>query len=209
MNWRWAVDRGAIASRWMWLIAQVADLEFKIRQQNEMYRTLRQNKGPIILEANVAPRPVAPAPAAGAETEAGSVCASAGKEIQANDFIEVDCVRTLPVKQLRRRKLVRSVAALAGATRKTARLSTVQCVCNTLPPLVSPCLLCNGRYNYVQVVDTDCMPQYERVALLDSSCHPVLSLPNSKSIADSRLCASFLDLCLLRPSPVRASLRCR
>lgn len=173
----------------MWLIAQVADLEFKIRQQNEMYRTLRHGKGQIILEANCIPSVVkdetitnstsdsstkGPAPAAGGETTL---------ESKVNiDNNEVNCVRTLPVKPIRKRKLVRSVTALAGATRKMARLSTVQCTCNSLLSLVSPCLLCNGRYSYVQVIDTDCMPLYERVALLDSSCHPVLSLPNNVSL---------------------------
>lgn len=162
-------ERGAIAARWMWLFAQVADLEFKIRQQNEMYRTLRSSKGPIILEAS-----------ASEPSSLDSSGKEAGGESEAEDGTS-QCVRTMPVRPLRKRRLVRSAAALAGATRKAARYSTVQCSCSSLPPFVSPCLVCNGRYSYVQVIDTDCMPQSERIALLDSSCHPVISLPNRKS----------------------------
>lgn len=192
----------------MWLVAQIADLDFKIRQQNELYRTLRHTKGQIILEANIVPPtaeeeatavPAVPstdatlpslAPAAGTEVDAGGGVAAAG-DAAASFVNEVNCVRTLPVKPIRKRKLVRSANALAGATRKIARLSTVQCSCSSLPPTAAPCVLCNGRHSYVQVVDTDCMPQYDRVALLDPSFHPVISLPNSKWLSPSLAERSF------------------
>jgi len=197
-NWKWASDRGAIASRWMWLIAQVADLEFKIRQQNELYRTLRHSKGQIILEANI-PTPIikeiiTPTVTSLTPTEktvlplapaAGEIDSSVNKTsvnaISDNTIVnEVNCVRTLPVKPIRKRKLVHSVNALSGATRKIARFSTLHCSCSSLPSSVAPCVLCSGRHSYTQVIDTDCMHQYDRVALLDPSFHPVLSLPNSK-----------------------------
>ena len=156
------MQRAAIASRWMWLIAQVADLEFKIRQQNEMYRSLRLSKGPITLE-NIS-----------SDAEAAS-----------------QCVRTMPLRNLRKRKLVRSSAALAGVVRKAARYSTVQCSCASLPHFVSPCVLCNGRYGYVQVIDTDCMPPQERIAILDPACHPVLSLSTRESLTQDLRHASL------------------
>lgn len=161
MLWTWSVQRAAIASRWMWLIAQVADLEFKIRQQNEMYRSLRLSKGPITLE-------------------------NTGSSDGGNGSESSQCVRTMPLRNLKKRKLVRSAAALAGAVRKVARYSTVQCSCNSLPNFVAPCVLCNGRYGYVQVIDTDCMPPHERIAILDPSCHPVLTLPTRKSESRNR-----------------------
>ncbi|KAI1289503.1 KAT8 regulatory NSL complex subunit 1 [Halotydeus destructor] len=209
-NWKWAVDRGTMASRWMWLIAQVADLEFKIRQQSELYRTLRHSKGQIILEANMplaAPSSIASSSLAMKEqvtsptlnttinssTQVTSTVTPLAPDAENSEnnadnssnaapstVSEVNCVRTLPVRQIRRRKVVRSMNALSGATKKSARLSTVQCSCSSQStPLVSPCVLCNGRYSYVQVIDTDCMPLYERVALLDPSFHSVLSLPNN------------------------------
>lgn len=48
-DWRWSKDRTQIASRWTWLQAQVSDLEYRIRQQNEIYKQIRQAKGEISL----------------------------------------------------------------------------------------------------------------------------------------------------------------
>ncbi|KAM8967199.1 KAT8 regulatory NSL complex subunit 1-like [Pelodytes ibericus] len=48
-DWRWAVERAAIICRWTWLQAQVSDLEFRIRQQTEIYKQIRCTKGSVIL----------------------------------------------------------------------------------------------------------------------------------------------------------------
>lgn len=171
------MERGAIASRWTWLQAQVADYEFKIRQQNEMYRQLRATKGVISFGV--------PVDSSSNVQESNNNKTNLNKQAAntaSNNSNESDshCVRTLPLNHMRKRKLVHSMNALSGATRKAAKYSTVQCSCNGLPDVISPCVLCNGRYSYVQVIDTDCMPLFERVALLDSSCHPVLSLNNGE-----------------------------
>lgn len=42
--WKWANERSRLASRWTWLQAQVTDLEFRIRGQNEALTHLRSNK---------------------------------------------------------------------------------------------------------------------------------------------------------------------
>ncbi|XP_033109537.1 KAT8 regulatory NSL complex subunit 1-like isoform X2 [Anneissia japonica] len=47
--WRWAKARSAIASRWTWLQAQVSDLEYRIRQQNDIHRQIRSTKGAVTL----------------------------------------------------------------------------------------------------------------------------------------------------------------
>lgn len=211
LSWRWAVERGAIASRWMWLLAQVHDLELKIRQQNEVYRSLRISKGSILFETRASdsqsqgsstkttkttPTPTtcntpssSTLPSSLSSTTAANSSSSSLPATSTNSTStsneEVDCepsscVRTMPLRGLRRRKLVRASVALASATRKIARQTTVQCSCSSLPSIVSPCVLCNGRYSYVQVIDTNCMPQNERIAILDPSCHSVLSLPNRK-----------------------------
>uniref|UniRef100_UPI00358F8C8F KAT8 regulatory NSL complex subunit 1-like isoform X2 n=1 Tax=Myxine glutinosa TaxID=7769 RepID=UPI00358F8C8F len=54
-TWRWAEERASIASRWTWLQAQVSDLEYKIRQHNELYRQLRNNKGAVQLQIPQSP----------------------------------------------------------------------------------------------------------------------------------------------------------
>ncbi|CAM9384802.1 unnamed protein product, partial [Lampetra planeri] len=46
-GWRWAEERAMVASRWTWLTAQVSDLEYRIRQHNELYRQIRTNKARI------------------------------------------------------------------------------------------------------------------------------------------------------------------
>ncbi|XP_067237766.1 KAT8 regulatory NSL complex subunit 1 [Chanodichthys erythropterus] len=46
---RYAVDRAAIISHWNWLQAQVSDLEYRIRQQTDIYRHIRSSKGLVVL----------------------------------------------------------------------------------------------------------------------------------------------------------------
>lgn len=46
---QWAMERAAIICRWTWLQAQVSDLEYRIRQQTDVYKQLRANKGPVVL----------------------------------------------------------------------------------------------------------------------------------------------------------------
>jgi KAT8 regulatory NSL complex subunit 1 len=48
--WRWARDRGSIASRWSWLLAQISDLEYRIRQHNELYNQIKKNKGVVTFD---------------------------------------------------------------------------------------------------------------------------------------------------------------
>ncbi|XP_078079827.1 KAT8 regulatory NSL complex subunit 1 isoform X2 [Mustelus asterias] len=48
-EWRWAIERAAIVSRWNWLQAHVSDLEYRIRQQTDIYRQIRANKGSVVL----------------------------------------------------------------------------------------------------------------------------------------------------------------
>ncbi|XP_005994691.1 KAT8 regulatory NSL complex subunit 1 [Latimeria chalumnae] len=43
-EWRWAVERAAIVSRWNWLQAHISDLEYRIRQQTDIYKQIRSSK---------------------------------------------------------------------------------------------------------------------------------------------------------------------
>uniref|UniRef100_A0A8C6XW04 KAT8 regulatory NSL complex subunit 1 n=1 Tax=Naja naja TaxID=35670 RepID=A0A8C6XW04_NAJNA len=43
-EWQWAADRAAIVSRWNWLQAHVSDLEYRIRQQTDIYKQIRAHK---------------------------------------------------------------------------------------------------------------------------------------------------------------------
>ena len=55
-EWKWAYERAAVASRWTWLQAQVSDLEYRIRQQTDIYRQARQSKGQVVLGEPPAPQ---------------------------------------------------------------------------------------------------------------------------------------------------------
>uniref|UniRef100_A0A2C9KRZ0 PEHE domain-containing protein n=1 Tax=Biomphalaria glabrata TaxID=6526 RepID=A0A2C9KRZ0_BIOGL len=48
-EWKWVMDRAAVVARWTWLQAQVSDLEYRIRQQSQIYRQLRNSKGGVVL----------------------------------------------------------------------------------------------------------------------------------------------------------------
>nr|XP_009682426.1 PREDICTED: KAT8 regulatory NSL complex subunit 1-like isoform X1 [Struthio camelus australis] len=52
---QWAMERAAIICRWTWLQAQISDLEYRIRQQTDIYKQLRANKGPVVLGGDQQP----------------------------------------------------------------------------------------------------------------------------------------------------------
>ncbi|XP_041372074.1 KAT8 regulatory NSL complex subunit 1-like isoform X2 [Gigantopelta aegis] len=55
-EWKWSRDRAGIASRWTWLQAQVSDLEYRIRQQSEIYKQIRSTKGSVVLGDTPSPQ---------------------------------------------------------------------------------------------------------------------------------------------------------
>ena len=48
-KWSWLSNRAVIGSKWTWLTAQISDLEYRIRQQNDLVRQIRALKGPVTL----------------------------------------------------------------------------------------------------------------------------------------------------------------
>ncbi|XP_065255277.1 KAT8 regulatory NSL complex subunit 1-like isoform X2 [Emys orbicularis] len=49
------MERAAIICQWTWLQAQISDLEYRIRQQTDIYKQLRANKGPVVLGGDQQP----------------------------------------------------------------------------------------------------------------------------------------------------------
>jgi len=39
-----------VASRWSWLLTQISDLEYRIRQHNELHYQIKKNKGAVTFE---------------------------------------------------------------------------------------------------------------------------------------------------------------
>ncbi|KAH8359962.1 hypothetical protein KR093_009786 [Drosophila rubida] len=169
--WRYTRDRAAIALRWTWLCAQVADLEMKIRQHNDVYNDLYRSKGDVLLEPTPAPKNgYKDLPATQPPTD---LCEQTAEQ-QPADWL---CSRTRPLmlSKFRKRKLFQTIN-MHTISKKAARPSNIKCGCQW--PQV-PCTLCTGRPDPTAPRDLPetLMPQ-NRVALLDASYHPVLSFPD-------------------------------
>uniref|UniRef100_A0A0K8TGK7 PEHE domain-containing protein n=2 Tax=Lygus hesperus TaxID=30085 RepID=A0A0K8TGK7_LYGHE len=158
--WRWAEDRASIASRWIWLQSQIADLDYKIRQVNDIRRQIKTNKGPVKLE-NQPP----------------------------SECVEETCARVRPLNRasFTKRKVVTLSGSLRG-NKRANRPSSVRCSCRGVTLLAGgmtehSCGLCAGR-----LLDPtgprdplEMNPVNERVALLDPGFHPQLSFPSDVS----------------------------
>ncbi|XP_052863305.1 uncharacterized protein LOC128269941 [Anopheles cruzii] len=191
--WKWSKDRAAVASRWTWLVARVADLEYRIRQHNELLMKIRYNKGPITLEEFALVQDGSSSIGGDDAQQPQSLNGYRGllpgsskpllnSELGATDEEEAipSCSRTRPYNRskFRKRKLMQT-PNLHIISKRAARPSNIKCGCQW--PL-QPCALCTGRSDPTAPRDPPAtMPFAERVALLDSSYHPVLSFPGEIS----------------------------
>ncbi|XP_063703878.1 KAT8 regulatory NSL complex subunit 1 [Culicoides brevitarsis] len=173
--WRWARDRSSIASRWTWLLAQISDLEYRIRQHNELYQQIKRTKGAVQLEGEPDSEPevesvngyrgVLPGGSKPVETEADAERGN-GTSARTRAFIR---------GTFRKRKLLQT-SNLHTISKKAAKSSTIKCGCYW--PM-HPCALCTGRADPTGPRDLpDTMPESERIALVDPGFHPVLSFPD-------------------------------
>ncbi|XP_059621915.1 KAT8 regulatory NSL complex subunit 1 [Phlebotomus argentipes] len=179
--WRWSKDRAAIATRWSWLLAQISDLEYRIRQHNDLQNQIRKSKGAVTFEEPPPQhsvngyRGVLPGNSkATTDAEDGSTPNGAYDQQSGSSS------RTRPFQRsgFKKRKLLQT-ANLHTISKKAARSSTVKCGCQWP---VHPCALCTGRQDPTAPRDLpDMMPVSDRVALLDPCYHPVLSFPEDVS----------------------------
>ncbi|XP_055854914.1 uncharacterized protein LOC129918419 isoform X2 [Episyrphus balteatus] len=193
--WRYSRDRAAIASRWSWLMSQISDLEFKIRQHTELHQQLRQRKGKVVmLEASEAGNLATGTGAGpngyrgalpGATTSKTSGGFTTGDENElegvADEPSQGACrTRAFQSNLYRKRKLFQT-ANVHTISKRAARPSTIKCGCQW--PL-HPCALCTGRSDPTAPRDLpDTMMKSQRIALLDPGFHPVLSF--SEDISNS------------------------
>ena len=263
------MDRAAIASRWTWLQAQVSDLEYRIRQQSDIFKQIRATKGSVVLGEPPSPEalartgrklspleakivilegsnslspsnitslltnvdnqsaklkhslqncisPLSSAPSTSADSRTSPTrplnglfdsakTPSPGGVTVADPYLGVGgldqmvssplpieeqyCARTRPVRQFRKRKLIRSTG-LYQVCRKAQKLSTVKCGC--FPPH-TPCVMCGGRLNNVEQFDADQLPMPERVASLEYAFHSVLSFPEGGCSSNVKVTAKVLE----------------
>ncbi|XP_011304270.1 KAT8 regulatory NSL complex subunit 1 [Fopius arisanus] len=164
-GWKYAQERAGIASRWTWLQAQISDLEYKIRQHNELQRQMRLSKGLAYLD--------------NAETVngySGVLPGSTSRHSTSESEGSPSTSRTRPFlwDVYRKRKLLR-LEGLHEYSKRAARPSTVRCECDGS---LASCAICTGRRDSMQPQEPfELLSVPERIALVDPSYHPVLSFP--------------------------------
>ncbi|XP_023377345.1 KAT8 regulatory NSL complex subunit 1 isoform X2 [Pteropus alecto] len=203
-EWRWAADRAAIVSRWNWLQAHVSDLEYRIRQQTDIYKQIRANKIESVSQplenhgASGHPSESLSTKSCGALRPVNGVINTLQPVLA--DHIPVDssdaeeqlhkkqrlnlvssstdgtCVaaRTRPVLSCKKRRLVRP-NSIVPLSKKVHRNSPVRSGCDVNPS----CALCGlGSANTVPPEIHYEAPLLERLSQLDSCVHPVLAFPD-------------------------------
>ncbi|XP_040290006.1 uncharacterized protein LOC121002633 [Bufo bufo] len=136
-QWRWTMERAAIICRWTWLQAQVSDLEFRIRQQTEIYKQIRCTKGSVVLgdsplSEDTTPRqsagPSAVLNTRGSRLPSSSCSPSVVKPPSANSLCQASSVTSSS-----------SSSALPSADKQCSRLTQSENVACQNPPTKSVC----------------------------------------------------------------------
>ncbi|XP_072741637.1 KAT8 regulatory NSL complex subunit 1 isoform X2 [Ciconia boyciana] len=202
-EWRWAADRAAIVSRWNWLQAHVSDLEYRIRQQTDIYKQIRANKSvsgsqPLeslgISAANTpeshpakpcgAPRPVngvintlqpgLAEHAQGDGQEAEELLHKKQRLNMVSSSSDGTCVAARTRPVLScKKRRLVRPSSIIPLSKKVHRNSLVRCSCDVNPS----CALCGTRSSTTLEIQYDA-PLLERLSQLDSCIHPVLSFPD-------------------------------
>ncbi|XP_056661235.1 KAT8 regulatory NSL complex subunit 1-like isoform X5 [Monodelphis domestica] len=209
-EWQWALERAAIICRWTWLQAQVSDLEYRIRQQTDIYKQLRANKSPQLMQSLGSP--IYPTPSlqpingtsslpkdhTAARHINGMINCSRSNSLDNNSHTEEilskrkrmdspatslspydsSCIaaRIRPLCRYRKRKLLRT-NAVSYLSRKPQKPLTMKCSCEW----PHTCILCEFKTS-VKPIDVNTMTLKERIAMLDSGFHPILSLPHGSPL---------------------------
>ncbi|XP_064380600.1 KAT8 regulatory NSL complex subunit 1 isoform X2 [Dromaius novaehollandiae] len=202
-EWRWAADRAAIVSRWNWLQAHVSDLEYRIRQQTDIYKQIRANKSvsgsqPLenlgISAANTpeshptkpcgAPRPVngvintlqpgLAEHAQGDGPEAEELLHKKQRLNMISSSSDGTCVAARTRPVLScKKRRLVRPSSIMPLSKKIHRNSLARCSCDVNPS----CALCGTRSSTILEIQYDA-PLLERLSQLDSCIHPVLSFPD-------------------------------
>ncbi|KAG7156590.1 KAT8 regulatory NSL complex subunit 1-like, partial [Homarus americanus] len=200
--YRYCRARAWVASRWTWLQAQVADLEYRILQQQKIYTHVRNTKGAVQLEEGSRWRGMtlrdpahldvhdpaltclaAPTARTAVNGYHSRVEDGVGGSVSDTSFVSA---RTQGLRAIKRRRLVRAGAGLCAGVRRGGgggRIPAVQCKC--VPPIT--CVLCTRLQGLVPPAappDPHTQPASERYARVDPTFHPVLSQPADVSLSE-------------------------
>ncbi|XP_030644480.1 KAT8 regulatory NSL complex subunit 1 [Chanos chanos] len=188
-EWQWAVDRAWLGSRWVWLHAQVSDLEYRIRALTELYTHLRQGK--------VRSSPSGPGSPLRAQRHASVSQPPRSSPVddplrkrqteeppplpQTQTSPSLSAARVRPLPQLRPHRLIRLNGSAALGSKFEIHLFpqmvALPCWCEPL----AVCVLCGGKPPRPPSDREESVSV--RRAALDACVHPVLSLPSESPIA--------------------------
>lgn len=84
--YRWARDRAKIASRWSWLLAQISDLEYRIRQHHELHLLLKMSNGQVEFEGTETSDSVEATSSAAAAATAPTTVAADYQQLSVNGY---------------------------------------------------------------------------------------------------------------------------
>ncbi|XP_052755221.1 KAT8 regulatory NSL complex subunit 1 isoform X1 [Galleria mellonella] len=183
--WSWQKTRASIASRWCWMQAQVQELEYKIRQHNDLHKQVREAKGPVEFEGEP---PVA---------YEGNL---PGSELPEDDPATETCARVRPLRRetFKKRKLLQ-MHNLHIATNKAAKPSDIRCSCASG---AESCAVCTGRAEPAQPAPPPAAaPAAVHLARLDPGYHPVLS--DLRDVSPSLHMAALCPRAWFRPRMLR------
>lgn len=175
--WKYSSDRAAIAARWTWLQAQIADIEYRIRLHADLHKQIRTNKGEVYGSFSPILSDVTSQTAVNGyrgQLPGSSVIHNITQESNSYDY---QCARTRPLTDFKKRKLLQ-ISGLHAVSKRAARPSTMKCGCVHLN---IPCAICTGRSDPTHPRDPlDTLSKSEKIALLDASFHPVFSFSDGK-----------------------------
>ncbi|XP_042590880.1 KAT8 regulatory NSL complex subunit 1-like isoform X2 [Cyprinus carpio] len=199
---RFARERATIISHWTWLQAQISDLEYRIRQQVDIYRQLRSSKGPVELGDSAHPcqrtvnmtetnENVPTSETSQNFTESQSRLGDTSENDISISVAEVSdtCLssldssctsaRTRPLLTCRRRRLIHP-NTVHNLNRKFQRVSfSPPCLCE----VNGSCVMCGSAPPLSKPDLPFNRPLLERVAHQDRSIHPVLSMQSDVALS--------------------------
>ncbi|XP_028846386.1 KAT8 regulatory NSL complex subunit 1-like [Denticeps clupeoides] len=158
-KWWWVEQRAWLGSRWVWLQAQVSELEYKIRALTELYTHLRQVKARLLPDTQhraSRPSPALPNPAFRSSSAGDALRMTRADDAQ----LLPSAARVCPLPRQRRHKLIRVEGSVALRSKPVA----LPCACE--PPVV--CVLCAGSSSRPPSEKEECTG-------LDLCVHPVLT----------------------------------
>ncbi|KAL1263930.1 hypothetical protein QQF64_004285 [Cirrhinus molitorella] len=200
---RFARERATIISHWTWLQAQISDLEYRIRQQVDIYRQLRASKGPVELgesapscQRNINMTETNENILTLATSQNFTESQSRLTDVSENDVsissmtevsetcpssLDSSCTsaRTRPLMTCRRRRLIHpnTVHNLNGKVQRVSFSPPHVCEFN------GSCVMCGSAPPLSKPDVPYDRPLVERVAHHDRSIHPVLSMQSDVALS--------------------------